>query len=83
MQATKAASTQLRELQEQGLTSADLWEPGVVEFLPTNSTPEQVRRYKQKLLFRARLLEAVLTETVAELKWLDRLRPIPEGQQSG
>jgi hypothetical protein len=75
-QATRTISSQARELEQEGLSNADLWEPGITEFLPTSSTPEQLRRYKQKLLFRASFLEAVLTETIGELKKLDRAKPL-------
>jgi hypothetical protein len=75
-QATRTISSRARELEQQGLTNADLWEPGITEFLPTTSTPEQMRRYKQKLLFRASFLEAMLTETIGELKRLDRAKPM-------
>lgn len=75
-QATRTLNAQTRELEQEGLAAADLWEPGITEFLPTSSTPEQMRRYKQKLLFRANFLEAALTETVAELKKLDHAKPL-------
>jgi hypothetical protein len=75
-QASRTLSNSVRELEQEGLTQADLWEPGITEFFPTSSTPEQMRRYKQKLLFRASFLEAVLTETIAELKKLDRAKPM-------
>jgi len=79
--ATRSLNAQTRELEQEGLTTADLWEPGITEFLPTSSTPEQMRRYKQKLLFRANFLEAALTETVAELKKLDRAKPLVHDEE--
>jgi hypothetical protein len=36
-----------------------------------------MRRYRQKLLFRANLLEAILSETVADLHRLDGIEPSP------
>jgi hypothetical protein len=78
-QASRTLNSRVRELEQEGLSNADLWEPGITEFLPTSSTPEQMRRYKQKLLFRATFLEAVLTETISELKKLDRAKPISDG----
>jgi hypothetical protein len=80
-QASRTLNSRVRELEQEGLSNADLWEPGITDFLPTSSTPEQMRRYKQKLLFRATFLEAVLTETIGELKKLDRARPITEDDE--
>lgn len=82
-QATRTMNSRARELEQEGLTNADLWEPGITEFLPTSSTPEQMRRYKQKLLFRASFLEAVLTETIGELKKLDRAKPLAAEDEKG
>lgn len=82
-QATRTMNSRARELDREGLTEADLWEPGITEFLPTSSTPEQMRRYKQKLLFRANFLEAILTETIGELKKLDRAKPIATEDDKG
>jgi hypothetical protein len=52
--------------------------------LSTSSTPDEVRRYHQKLLFRANLLEAILSETVADLHRLPGIEPTPanKGSQS-
>lgn len=82
-QATRTLNSRSREMDQEGLTNADLWEPGITEFLPTSSTPEQLRRYKQKLLFRATFLEAILTETIGELKKLDRAKPIDGEDDKG
>ncbi len=68
--------SQMRDMEREGLTADDLWAAGITEILPTSSTADEVRRYKQKLLFRASVLEAVLTETISELKRLDRVRPV-------
>ena len=75
VQNTRSSNSQMREVEREGLTTGDLWAPGISEFLPTSSTPDEMRRYKQKLLFRANMLEAVLIETVAQLKSLDRVKP--------
>lgn len=74
-QTTRALHKHARDMEREGLTSEEIWAPGLTELLPTNCTAEQLRRYKQKLLFRANFLEAILTETVAELKRLERLQP--------
>ncbi len=65
----------IKAVERAGFTVDDLWAAGVTETLPTSSSAEEVRRYKQKLLFRANLLEALLTETVADLHRLDRTQP--------
>jgi hypothetical protein len=54
------------------LTIDDIWAAGVTDTISTSSTPDEIRRYRQKLLFRANLLEALLTETVADLHRLER-----------
>jgi hypothetical protein len=66
---------QFKEMEREGITPDDFWAAGITETLPTTSTTEEVRRYKQKLLFRANVLEAILTETVAELKRIERVKP--------
>jgi hypothetical protein len=76
IQSTRSIGTQLREMEREGLTPTDLWAPGTTELMPTASTSDDMRRYKQKLLFRANILEAMLMETVQELKRLDRMQPI-------
>jgi hypothetical protein len=73
---------QLKDMEQEGLTPDDLWAAGITELLPTTSTPDEVRRYRQKLLFRANFLEAVLTETIAELKRLGRVRPVEPDQKT-
>ena len=65
----------VREMEREGFTIDDIWAAGVTEVLSTSSTPDEIRRYKQKLLFRANLLEAILSETVAELRRLDGIEP--------
>lgn len=65
----------VREMEREGFTIDDIWAAGVYETLSTSSTPDEIRRYKQKLLFRANLLEAILSETVAELRRLDHIEP--------
>jgi hypothetical protein len=67
----------LREMESAGFTIDDLWAAGVTETLSTSSTPDEIRRYRQKLLFRANLLEAILWETVAELRQLDGAESAP------
>ena len=71
----RSLNAQLKEMEREGLTAADLWAPGVTETMPTASNTDEVRRYKKKLLFRANLLEALLMETVSELKRMDWIRP--------
>jgi hypothetical protein len=76
IRSTRSLSGQFREMEREGLTPAELMSPGITEFLPTATTTEDLKLYKKKLLFRANVLEAMLTETVAELKRIDHLRPI-------
>lgn len=71
----RALRSELKGLEREGLTADEIWAAGITETLPTSSTPDEVRRYKQKLLFRANVLEALLTGTVSELKRLSRLQP--------
>ena len=67
----------LRQIERAGLTADEVWMAGITEMQPTASTPDELRRYRQKLLFRANLLEAILTETVADLHRLEGLEPSP------
>jgi hypothetical protein len=80
VQASRSVQGQLREMEQEGLAAADIWAPGITETLPTSSSAEDIRRYKQKLLFRANVLEAALTETISELKGLERIRPRGAGK---
>lgn len=68
---------QMKSIERAGLTIDDLWAAGVTEMQPTSSTSDEMKRYKQKLLFRANLLEAILSETVAELGRLIGIEPAP------
>jgi hypothetical protein len=67
----------LREMESAGFTIDDIWAAGVTEILSTSSTPDEIRRYRQKVLFRANLLEALLWETIAELRHLDSVESAP------
>jgi hypothetical protein len=81
--AGRTVSTQLREMEREGLATDEVWAAGITEFLPTSSTADELRLYKKKLLFRANLLEAFLMETVAGLKRLDRLQPTNPAKKTG
>ncbi len=63
-------------LRREGLTEEDLWQPGITEVLTTSSTEEEIRRYRQKLQFRADFLEAALEETLLELEALCQARSL-------
>ena len=65
----------LQQIERAGLTTDEVWMAGITEMQPTSSTPDEMRRYRQKLLFRANLLEAILLETVADLHRLEGLEP--------
>lgn len=80
--AGRALRGQLRELERDGMTMEDIWATGITELLPTSCTLDEVQRYKRKLLFRANVLEAILTETVTELKRVDRLQPADSEKQA-
>lgn len=67
----------LRQIERAGLTIDDVWTAGITDLQPTSSTPDELRRYRQKLLFRANLLEAILSETVADLHRIEGLEPSP------
>lgn len=75
MQHGRALRRERQDLEREGFSADEIWAAGITETLPTSSTAEEVRRYKKKLLFRASVLEALLTETVAELKRVGRLEP--------
>lgn len=67
--------TDEKSLERAGMTLDELIKPGVSETLSTSSTPEEIRRYRMKLEYRADLLEALLDETLAELEGLAKMRP--------
>ena len=77
MQSRRGVDQHVQSMERAGLTIDDLWTTGVTDRLATSSTPDEVRRYRQNLLFRANLLEAILTETVAELRRLETVEPTP------
>ena len=77
MQSRRGVDQHVQSMERSGLTIDDLWTTGVTDRLATSSTPDEVRRYRQNLLFRANLLEAILTETVAELRRLETVEPTP------
>jgi len=83
VQQGRAMQAQLREMEREGLSPADLWAPGMTEFIPTSTSSDDFRRYQKKLLFRANILEALLTETVAELKRMERVRPYDADKTDG
>ena len=77
MQSGGVVNRYMRAIERAGLTTDEVWTAGVIETRTTSSTPDELRRYKQKLLFRANLLEAILSETVADLHRLEGLEPTP------
>ena len=77
MQSRRGVNTHGPAMERAGVTIDQIWTAGVTETLTTSSSPDDVRRYKQKLLFRANLLEAILTETVSELHRLNSVEPAP------
>ena len=77
MQSRRGVNQHVQAMERAGLTIDDLWTTGVTDRLSTSSTPDEVRRYRQNLLFRANLLEAILSETVAELRRLETVEPTP------
>jgi hypothetical protein len=67
MQSGGGVKGYVRAIERAGLTVDEVWMVGISDIRSTSSTPDELRRYQQKLLFRANLLEAILSETVAEL----------------
>jgi hypothetical protein len=64
-----------RELNEAGITFGDLWKPGVTESVTTSSTAEEIARYRKTLEYRAKFLEALLEETLADIERVMHLQP--------
>ena len=77
MQSRRGVNLHVPAMERAGVTIDQIWTAGVTDALTTSSSPDDVRRYKQKLLFRANLLEAILTETVGELHRLNTVEPTP------
>ena len=74
-----AGATNERAMNESGLTFADLWKPGVTESVTTSSTAEELSRYRQTLEYRAKFLEALLEETLADLERAVQMKPSASG----
>jgi hypothetical protein len=77
MQSGGVVNRYMRAIERAGLTIDEIWTAGITDLRSTSSTPDELRRYKQKLLFRANLLEAILSETVADLRRLPGIEPTP------
>ena len=77
MQSGGGAKGYVRAIERAGLTIDEVWTVGITDIRSTSSTPDELRRYQQKLLFRANLLEAILSETVAELHRLPGIETTP------
>ena len=75
MQSRRGVNTHIPAMERAGVTIDQIWTAGVTDRLTTSSTPDEVKRYRQKLLFRANLLESILTETVDELQRLGTIDP--------
>lgn len=71
----KSVRVQPQALVDAGLSPVELWQPGITESLETCSTEDELRRYRQKLRFRADFLEIMLEETLTEMEKADRARP--------
>ena len=82
MQSGRAVSGYLRAVERAGLTIDEVWTVGITDVGSTSSSPDELRRYHQKLLFRANLLEAILSETVADLHRLPGIEPTPSDKAS-
>jgi hypothetical protein len=77
MQSGGVVNRYMRAIERAGLTIDEIWTAGITDIRSTSSTPDELRRYQQKLLFRANLLEAILSETVADLHRLPGIEPTP------
>lgn len=77
MQSGRVVHRYTQAIERAGLTIDEVWAAGITETRTTSSTPDEMRRYRQKMLFRANLLEAMLAETVADLHRLDGIEPTP------
>ena len=75
MQSGRVVNRYTRAIERAGLTADEVWTAGLAEMRTTSSTADEIRRYRQKVLFRANLLEAIFTETIADLRRLDRIEP--------
>jgi hypothetical protein len=82
MQSGGAMRGYIRAIERAGLTIDEVWTVGITDIQSTSSTPDELRRYQQKLLFRANLLEAILSETVADLQRLPGIEPTPPDKAS-
>lgn len=77
MQHGRVMNMYTRAVERAGFTMDDVWLVGLGG-RPTSSSPDEMRRYRQKLLFRANLLEAILSETVIDLHRLEGFHPTPK-----
>ena len=75
MQRGSVTKRYMRSIERAGLTLDEVWTVGLREVWTTSSTADEMRRYRQKMLFRANLLEAILSETVADLRRLEGIAP--------
>lgn len=77
MQHGRVMNMYTRAVERAGFTMDDVWLVGLGG-RPTSTSPDEMRRYRQKLLFRANLLEAILSETVIDLHRLEGFHPTPK-----
>ena len=82
MQSGRVVNRYVRAIERAGLTTDEVWTAGLGEVRTTSSTADEIRRYRQKVLFRANLLEAILTETVADLNRLEGIEPATSGDEA-
>lgn len=75
MQSGRVVNRYTRAIERAGFTADEVWTAGLAEMRTTSSTADEIRRYRQKVLFRANLLEAIFSETIADLKRLDSIEP--------
>ena len=82
MQSGGGAKRYIRAIERAGFTVDEVWTVGITDIRTTSSTPDELRRYQQKLLFRANLLEAILSESVAELHRLLGIEATPSANEA-
>jgi hypothetical protein len=75
MQSGRVVNRYTRAIERAGLTVDEVWTAGLADMRTTSSTADEIRRYRQKILFRANLLEAIFAETIADLRRLDGIEP--------
>ena len=75
MQRGSVTKRYMRSMERAGITLDEVWTVGLREVWTTSSTADEMRRYRQRMLFRANLLEAIMSETIADLHRLEGIEP--------